>query len=207
MWDKQEEVMEEEKLLKMDWQRRQWRKDNLNLVIFHCVCTRIISLFSPFFKPIRITLFTFFLFVFLFMFAHFLAWLHNVSHRNVYITALRFSYLWLYSNMVSWIYLQHAVLFPPFFARLFFLFFISISYHNLFFSFFFFTALCSVVFFTEFFFFGHTKNLFSSFLNFQDTFAQELLYLEQQQTEQVLHGYIQGICFCLSFIEHTLNNF
>lgn len=34
------------------------------------------------------------------------------------------SYLWLYSNMVSWIYLQHAVLS--------FVSLVSISYHNLF---------------------------------------------------------------------------
>lgn len=79
---------ETKQLHKMVSQTRQRGKDNLNLVIFHCVCSRIIFLFFQrfvgfffIFIPIRITLFTFFLFVLLFMFAHFLASLHNVLHR------------------------------------------------------------------------------------------------------------------------------
>lgn len=144
------------------------------------------------FVPIRITLFTFFLFVFylclhifwpgyitffIALFTLSLLWVYSCPH---------FFYLWLYSNMVSWIYLQHAVLF--FLFCLFFLFLLSISYHNLF---------CFHHAFSDVFllnFFGHTKIFLFSSQNCQHTYMPMNFIGGNNRQYIILHDFIQGSC-------------
>lgn len=159
-------------------------KDNLNLVIFHCVCTRVF-LFPPslyisypsvkHYLPFSFSCAFFYLCLHIFWPCYItsliiFSFLFSVSLRCCKWVA---SFTPIYDYIPTWyheFYLQHAVL-------CFFCFILSISYQNLFILyllfFFFFPRffLLSVVFFFFFNFCGHRKSLCFPFhqKNFQYT--------------------------------------